>query len=94
MQPNLSILSSPQLLLFPELKDTPSQFVLCGGTAIALRLGHRISVDFDFFSKQLVDPDLLYREISYLFDSEIIDKEQLQEIILILMLLWSKQIFL
>ncbi|MGM0425440.1 MAG: nucleotidyl transferase AbiEii/AbiGii toxin family protein [Thermodesulfobacteriota bacterium] len=28
----------------------PSEFVLYGGTAIALHLGHRSSVDFDFFS--------------------------------------------
>jgi hypothetical protein len=27
-------------------------FVLYGGTAIALRLGHRPSVDFDFFTDQ------------------------------------------
>lgn len=31
-----------------------SDFYLAGGTALALRLGHRISVDFDFFSEQLV----------------------------------------
>lgn len=30
-------------------------FVLYGGTAIALRLGHRPSVDFDFFSSQPLD---------------------------------------
>ena len=30
-------------------------FVLYGGTAIALRLGHRTSVDFDFFSSQPLD---------------------------------------
>lgn len=76
MQPDLSILPLPQLLLFPELVNTPSHFVLCGGTAIALRLGHRVSVDFDFFSKQPIDPDLLYREIPYLRDSEIIDKRE------------------
>lgn len=76
MKPNLSILPSAQLLLFPELKNTPSHFVLCGGTAIALRLGHRVSVDFDFFSKQCFDPDRLYHEIPYLLDSEVIDKRE------------------
>jgi hypothetical protein len=30
-------------------------FVLYGDTAIALRLGHRQSVDFDFFSDQTLD---------------------------------------
>ncbi|WP_373321508.1 nucleotidyl transferase AbiEii/AbiGii toxin family protein [Rivihabitans pingtungensis] len=32
-------------------------FVLYGGTAIALRLGHRESVDFDFFSDRPLDRD-------------------------------------
>jgi hypothetical protein len=30
-------------------------FVLYGGTAIALRLGHRASIDFDFFSDKPLD---------------------------------------
>lgn len=29
-----------------------SRFYLAGGTALALRLGHRVSVDLDFFSKK------------------------------------------
>ncbi|RPI20662.1 MAG: hypothetical protein EHM61_26585 [Acidobacteria bacterium] len=37
----------------------PSDFVLYGGTALALRLGHRISVDYDFFSNR----DFLPQEI-------------------------------
>lgn len=32
------------------LKDSVSGFYLAGGTALALELGHRISVDLDFFS--------------------------------------------
>ncbi len=32
------------------LKDSVSGFCLAGGTALALELGHRISVDLDFFS--------------------------------------------
>lgn len=28
-----------------------SQFYLAGGTALALQIGHRISIDFDFFTK-------------------------------------------
>ncbi|MFZ3026235.1 MAG: nucleotidyl transferase AbiEii/AbiGii toxin family protein [Rhodoferax sp.] len=34
-------------------------FALYGGTAIALRLGHRTSVDFDFFSEQPLDRDAI-----------------------------------
>jgi len=32
------------------IKDSVSEFYLAGGTALALELGHRISVDLDFFS--------------------------------------------
>lgn len=34
---------------------TDNNFVLFGGTAIALQLGHRMSVDFDFFRHSSVD---------------------------------------
>ncbi len=50
MEPRLDILPESQRNLWPLLGDIPSTFVLYGGTAIALRFGHRISVDFDFFS--------------------------------------------
>jgi hypothetical protein len=50
--PNLNILPEPQRRLWGELRDTPQAFVLYGGTALALRLGHRQSEDFDFFSNQ------------------------------------------
>lgn len=36
-------------------------FYLVGGTALALHIGHRISVDFDFFSKEELPTDLLQR---------------------------------
>jgi hypothetical protein len=32
------------------LKDSAPEFYLAGGTALALELGHRISIDLDFFS--------------------------------------------
>ena len=48
--PALHILPESQQSLWPSLAPLAQQgFVLYGGTAIALRLGHRISVDFDFF---------------------------------------------
>lgn len=50
--PRLDILPPPQRSLWPELKSVPDGFVLYGGTAIALRLAHRVSVDFDFFSTE------------------------------------------
>lgn len=40
-----------------------SDFVLYGGTALALRLGHRQSVDFDFFSSRTFAPLDLKEEL-------------------------------
>ena len=58
-QPRLEILPSPQRRLWQELTQTPPWFVLYGGTAMALRLGHRQSQDFDFFSNETFDPETL-----------------------------------
>ena len=56
LHPRLDILPASQRRLWPLLKPLADQgFVLCGGTAVALRLGHRSSVDFDFFSEKPLD---------------------------------------
>ena len=55
--PRLDILPAPQRRLWDELVETPKEFALYGGTAIALQLGHRESVDFDFFGSRSLDPD-------------------------------------
>lgn len=38
-------------------------FYLAGGTGLALRLGHRRSMDLDFFSQQPVDEEALLRDL-------------------------------
>ena len=43
------ILNKEQLELLSLLKDFKREFYLVGGTAIALYLGHRRSIDFDLF---------------------------------------------
>ncbi len=64
--PVLEVLPGPQRRLWDELASTPPGFVLYGGTAIALYLGHRQSLDFDFFSSKPFSPDALLREVPYL----------------------------
>jgi hypothetical protein len=64
--PRLDILPDSQRRLWPELANTLDQFVLYGGTAIALRLGHRQSVDFDFFSPVTFEPRFLLETVPYL----------------------------
>ncbi|NCD10841.1 MAG: hypothetical protein EOL98_15805 [Negativicutes bacterium] len=50
LNPRTDILPDSQKKLWPLLTEVPKDFVLYGGTAVALRYGHRQSVDFDFFS--------------------------------------------
>jgi Nucleotidyl transferase AbiEii toxin, Type IV TA system len=54
---HFEVLPKPQRLLWDQIRiQAPlfrrSGFYLAGGTALALQIGHRQSVDFDFFSKQ------------------------------------------
>ena len=44
-----NILSEDQKVLLPWLIKFKKKFVLVGGTAIALQIGHRSSIDFDLF---------------------------------------------
>ena len=65
---HLEILPTEQRTLWDELGGTPNHFTLYGGTALALQLGHRESIDFDFFSKEKFDPLALSKKIPYLKD--------------------------
>ncbi|MCL4849915.1 MAG: nucleotidyl transferase AbiEii/AbiGii toxin family protein [Bryobacteraceae bacterium] len=56
-EPRLDILSESQRELWPDLDAVPSDFVLYGGTALALQLGQRISEDFDFFLLRWLRPE-------------------------------------
>jgi hypothetical protein len=69
--PNVQILLPAQRRLWNELGHTPGEFVLYRGTALALRLGHRHSEDFDFFSNKSFAPDVLRKAIPYLQDAEL-----------------------
>ncbi|HEX9046303.1 MAG TPA: nucleotidyl transferase AbiEii/AbiGii toxin family protein [Verrucomicrobiae bacterium] len=72
LQPRLDILPPPQRDLWPHLAEIPEHFVLYGGTGLALRLGHRQSVDFDFFTSENVTPAELLKSLSFLQGSKIL----------------------
>ena len=55
---HLAAIKSEQKEIFNKLKHFP-EFYLVGGTALALQIGHRISVDFDLFSEKEISPKLL-----------------------------------
>lgn len=76
MNPRLDALPPPQRRLWPELRATPRRFVLYGGTAIALRLAHRESEDFDFSSSEPFDGDALLAAIPYLRDAKVVQRAQ------------------
>lgn len=69
LEPRLDQLPDFQRSLWPELSEVPTGFVLYGGTALTLRLGHRLSEDFDLFANRSFHPDDLEREIPFLHGS-------------------------
>ena len=62
----LGCLPRAQRTLWPELDGTPKEFRLAGGTGLALQLGHRTSVDFDFFAFETIDVRRLLTSVPYL----------------------------
>ena len=74
--PRLEILPLAQQRLWPELANVSDEgFVLYGGTAIALYLGHRESADFDFFSDRTFQPDDLMAKFGFLRGSELLQTQ-------------------
>jgi hypothetical protein len=71
-QPHLEMLPPAQKKLWPELAQVPQQFVLYGGTGLALRLGHRQSEDFDFFSSEPVIPGQLLGSLNILKKAKVL----------------------
>jgi len=56
LSPHLNILPQTQKDFLPNLASCKYLgFTLYGGTALALQLGHRVSIDFDFFSNEPLD---------------------------------------
>jgi hypothetical protein len=64
--PLFSALPDAQRAIWPELKEISSQFVLYGGTGLALRFGHRQSIDFDFFGNAPIEPAELLERLDLL----------------------------
>ncbi|MBE3520058.1 MAG: nucleotidyl transferase AbiEii/AbiGii toxin family protein [Firmicutes bacterium] len=68
------VIPEPIRLLLPGIASVVSSegFYLAGGTAAALQLGHRQSVDLDFFSPQPFNPDKLVDRLSELGDVHVV----------------------
>ncbi len=64
--------------VFRKLKKFSSDFILAGGTALMLQIGHRLSYDFDCFSMNLL-PDSLLRKAKNIFGKTILPELDTRE---------------
>jgi len=62
-QMHKNILTPEQLDLLPLVNSFQSQFGLVGGTAIALQIGHRRSIDFDLFTNKKFTNEAVRKKI-------------------------------
>lgn len=75
--PHWEALPGPQRSIWPQLAPALQLgLVLYGGTAIALRLGHRTSIDFDFFTQNPIDPEELGRHFVFLRQAQVIQQQK------------------
>jgi hypothetical protein len=76
-EPKTEILPKAQQEIWPLLTPTPGlAFVLYGGTAVALHLGHRVSVDFDFFRTEPLDKKDIETSIAFMRDAQTIQEDE------------------
>jgi hypothetical protein len=74
--PNLEILPEAQRRVWLKLGPTRDLgYVLYGGTAIAIQLGHRSSIDFDFFSDRPLDAEILRSRMPMLSASIVLQEQ-------------------
>src|SRR3989304_554085 len=62
----INILPESQKRLLHKITKALSgaDFYLAGGTALALQIGHRQSIDFDWFISELGDPEILFKRLN------------------------------
>lgn len=71
-------ISSACLRLIKDLSSMPllTHFYLVGGTALSLQLGHRKSIDLDFFTSQLIDYTELESQLPQNYPIKIVSKNK------------------
>jgi predicted nucleotidyltransferase component of viral defense system len=75
---NLNILPLSQFNLFELLsnKDFITNFYLAGGTGLALQIGHRQSIDFDFFIPDDFNTTQIIQELKSIGNFELQNEEK------------------
>ena len=61
---HIQIFNTNQIQLLPLVKQFKREFYMVGGTAIALHIGHRRSIDFDMFKFSPIKPKSIIQTIS------------------------------
>jgi hypothetical protein len=76
-EPKTEILPRAQQEIWPLLAPAPkSSFVLYRGTAVALYLGHRVSIDFDFFSAEPLTKQDVETSFAFVREAQTIQEDK------------------
>ena len=67
MRMHYEALDKKRLALLPALDAFKHEFYLAGGTALALQIGHRVSIDFDFFTEKDFETEEMYERVQKIF---------------------------
>lgn len=73
---HLEILDDKRKDLLPLIAKAGELFYLAGGTALALQIGHRDSIDFDFFRQDDIDTSILWSTLENIFTGHTLLKTQ------------------
>jgi hypothetical protein len=85
-KPKINILPKPQQEIWPQLAPASQlSFVLYGGTAVALHLGHRRSIDFDFFRAEPLNKKELEGSFTFLRDAKTIQEDESTLVVIVQM---------
>lgn len=71
-----NILNDKRRSILPLLKVFKEEFYLAGGTGLALQIGHRDSIAFDFFSSADIDTKTIFSKVVDVFKGYEIKKVQ------------------
>lgn len=75
--PRIEILPPAQQEIWSQLAPAPDlSFVLYGGTAVALHLGHRISIDFDFFSTEPLEKGRIEASFGFIDKARTVQEDE------------------
>jgi nucleotidyltransferase AbiEii toxin of type IV toxin-antitoxin system len=75
--PRIEILPTAQREIWPQLAPAPDlSFVLYGGTAVALQLGHRASIDFDFFRAEPLEKVRIEASFQFVRNAQTIQEDE------------------